>query len=78
MQTMANQKRSYIYFVVGDWVLLKLQPYCQHSLDTTPSQKLRRHFHGPYHIHRHIGEVTYDLELFPSSQVHLIFHVSLL
>lgn len=61
---------------MGELVLLKLQPYAQHSVVNRPCPKLAFKFFGPYKYLERIGEVAYPLELPPSAQVHLIFHVS--
>lgn len=42
------------------------------------TQKLSRKYFGPYKILGRIGAVAYKVKLPPTSQVHPIFHVSLL
>ncbi|VFQ68932.1 unnamed protein product [Cuscuta campestris] len=46
----ANRHRREVQFEVGDLVLLKLQPYRKHSVARCRSQKLARHYYGPYQL----------------------------
>lgn len=78
MVQQANLKRSDKTFEVGDWVYLKIQPYRQITIRGWGSQKLAHRFYGPFRILRRIGQVAYELELPPSSHIHLVFHISLL
>ncbi|XP_047945555.1 receptor kinase-like protein Xa21 [Salvia hispanica] len=45
-----NKHRRHVEFVVGDRVLLKLQPYCEHSMARPLSAKLARRFYGPFEV----------------------------
>lgn len=65
-------------FNVGDWVLLRLQPYRQKTVAHCTSQKLAKHYFGPYSIRRRIGKVAYELDLPSSAKIHPVVHVSLL
>ncbi|XP_070022048.1 uncharacterized protein LOC142177512 [Nicotiana tabacum] len=59
-------------------VFLKLQPYRQTSLALRRNLKLNSKFYRPYKVIAKVGQVTYKLELPPTSKVHPVFHVSLL
>ena len=63
---------------VGDWVYLKLQSYNQHLVERRNHHKLSPRYYEPYRVIERIGAVAYRLELLAGSQIHLIFHISLL
>lgn len=50
MKIQADKKRRYFEFAVGDIVLVKLQPYRQHSLALRKNQKLGMRCFGPFEI----------------------------
>lgn len=76
MKLLADQKWTDFQFVVGDKVLLKLQPYTQSSMANRPFPKLAKKFFGPYTILERIGNVAYKLELPEGAQIHNVFHIS--
>ncbi|XP_058788145.1 uncharacterized protein LOC131662390 [Vicia villosa] len=76
MREQANKKRITCTFAAGDLVLLRLKQYRQISVHKRDSQKLSPRFFGPFRVLRSIGEVSYELDLPPSSKIHNVFHVS--
>lgn len=78
MKKFADSKRRAMDFNIGDMVLVKLQPYRQHSVALRSNQKLGLRYFGPFPIIEKIGEVVYKLMLPPSAKIHPVFHISLL
>lgn len=76
MKHYADKKRSEMHFEVGDWVLLKLQPYKQISVRGAMPQKLAARYYRPYQIIQKMGKVAYKLQLPTESRIHSVFHVS--
>ena len=78
MKNQANKHRQDKEFKEGDLVLVKLQPYKQHSLQLRRNQKLSLRYFGPFPITQRIGKVAYRLQLPPTARIHPIFHISML
>jgi hypothetical protein len=78
MKLQADKRRSERQFEVGNWVYLRLQPYCQKSLALRHNLKLSPRFFGPFQILIRVGLMAYKLALPPEARLHLVFHVSCL
>ena len=76
MRSQVDQHRSKRVFQIGDWVLLKLQPYRQTSLASGKAPKLAPKYYGPFKVVDTVGKVAYQLDLPPEADIHDIFHVS--
>lgn len=76
MKRAADAHRTEDSFKVNDMVILKLQPWMQHSLARRPYKKLLVRFYGPSRIIQKIGTLFYKLELPESCKVHPVFHIS--
>ena len=74
----ADKHRSERSFVVGDMVYLKLQPYIQTSIATRAGHKLSFRYFGPYPVLAKVGAVAYKLQLTENTNIHPVFHISLL
>lgn len=78
MTATANAKRRDVQFAVDDWVYVKLRPYRHTSLFRHSHPKLAPRFIDPYQIVARVGAVAYCVALPPSSNIHPVFHVSVL
>lgn len=76
MRSQANSHRQNRSFKEGDWVWLRLQPYCQVSMRGRHSPKLSKRFFGPYKITKVLGPVAYEILLPPDAKIHPVFHIS--
>lgn len=76
MKTQADKKRRDVSLVVGDLVLVKLQPYRQSSAALRKNQKLGIRYFGPFHIIARIGAAAYRLQLPETTKIHSVFHIS--
>lgn len=73
MKTVAYKKRREVHFTVGEWVYVKLKPYCQKSVSRRIHHKLAAKFFGPFQVVERVGPVAYKLQLPPASKVHPVF-----
>lgn len=76
IKSQADKHRKDRTFVVGEEVLVKLQPYAQSSLVNRPCRKLALKLYGPFRITDRIGAAAYRLDLPSDSLIHPVFHVS--
>ena len=76
MRWFANQKRVEKSFAMGDWAILRLQPYKQTSLHNKKLGKLAPRYYGPFKVIQKVRAVSYKLDLPLGSLIHPMFHVS--
>ncbi|MCI09935.1 hypothetical protein A2U01_0031026, partial [Trifolium medium] len=76
MKSNADKKRKPAEFKVGDMVLVRLQPYRQHSVSLRKNQKLSMRYFGPFKIIARVGSVAYKLELPSHAKIHSVFHIA--
>ncbi|MCI28892.1 transposon TF2-1 polyprotein, partial [Trifolium medium] len=63
MKKFADSKRRFAEFQIGDMVLVKLQPYRQHSIALHRNKKLSMWYFGPFPVIERVGQVAYKLLL---------------
>jgi hypothetical protein len=78
MKRFADKHHTPRDYEIRDWVYLRLRPYRQMSVSFRRNLKLSPHYYCPFQITQKIGKVAYKLDLPPNSQIHPVFHVSLL
>lgn len=74
----ADKQRKDIELAIGDWVLVKLKPYCQISVAHRLNRKLSPHCFGPFIMETKISAVAYRVRIPTESLIHNVFHISLL
>ena len=77
MQKWADSRRHHVEYKEGDQVMVKLLPQQFKTLRKVHKGLVRR-YEGPFEVVRHVGKVSYQLQLPPRLKIHPIFHVSLL
>lgn len=73
MKFQADKKRREVQLEVGELVLVKLQPYRQHSVVLRKNKKLSLRYFGPFEIIEKIGEVAFKLLLPDSTKIHPVY-----
>jgi len=76
MKKYADKKRRFNELNIGDMVLVKLQPYRQHSVALRKNKKLSLQYFGPSPVIERLRQVAYRLLLPPGSRIHSVFHCS--
>lgn len=78
MKQAADKKRSDREFEVGEKVYLRLRKPHLKAITQRPVSKVAPKYFGLFLILERVGKVAYQLLLPGGSQIHLVFHVSLL
>lgn len=78
MTLQANKHSTDRNFQIGDMVFIKLHPCSQYSVVAREFPKLATRYYGPYKIINKFGKCAYKVDLPANSDIHSVFHVSLL
>ena len=78
MKTQVDKHRRELELAVGEKVFLKIQPYRLRTLAQRQNQKLSPRFYGPFEVIEKVGNAAYRLLLPQGTNIHPVFHVSLL
>ena len=78
MKTFADKNQRQSELEEGELVLVKLQPYRQHSVALRKNQKLGMRYFGPFKVIKKLSVVAYKLELPEEARIHNVFHISVL
>jgi len=78
MKYYVDRHRRNAEFQEGNLVLVKLQPYRQHSVALRKHQKIGLTYFGPFKINLKLSLVAYKLELLVEAKIRNVFHISLL
>ncbi|GJR33323.1 reverse transcriptase [Tanacetum coccineum] len=78
IKTQADKRRIDRVFEVDQCVYLKLQPHEQVTIRQGKYNKLNPKYYGPFQIIAKVGQVAYKLLMPATSQIHPVFHISLL
>ena len=78
MKQIADKQRWDVKFEERDWVLVKLRPCRQSPAIGSLYSKLAKRFYRAFQITKKIGPIAYKLDLPATSQIHPVFHYSLL
>ncbi|KAJ0030867.1 hypothetical protein Pint_13882 [Pistacia integerrima] len=77
MKQLYNSKHIEQEFQIGDFIYLRLQPYCQSSFALRRNCKLAARYYRPSEvIERILGKVAHRIKLPLTSKIHPVFYVS--
>lgn len=77
MKYFADKKRGR-ELKIGSLVYLRLWPYKQMTVAMWRKLKIAPWYYGPFRVIRKVGQVAYELDLPPKTNIYLIFHISYL
>lgn len=78
MERLADDKRRDVSFTIGQWVYVKLWPFCQRTVAGLIHPKLSKRYFGPFQVIERVGQVSNRLKLPEEARIHPVFHCSLL